>query len=66
MKNFFHTIASLSFVIWMIGFFAYEVNGSFHYLLLVAVVAAVIRRWAFKKLQQRKSPRVQTVINVQN
>jgi hypothetical protein len=28
------------------------VNSSFHYWLLVAVVAAVIRIWGFKKLQQ--------------
>lgn len=49
MKNFFHAIASFSFVIWTIGFYAYEVNSSFHYWLLVAIVAAAIRIWAFKK-----------------
>ena len=54
MKNFFHAIASFSFVIWTIGFYAYEVDSSFHYWLLVAIVAAAIRIWAFKKLRSVK------------
>jgi hypothetical protein len=55
MKNFIHTIASFSFVIWAVGYFAYDVPNRFHYLLLVAVVAAAIRIWAFKRSDVKKT-----------
>ena len=53
MKNIIHAIASLSFVTWAIGVFAYDVNMSFHYLLAVAVFAAVIRVTMEKKLKRK-------------
>ena len=53
MKNIIHAIASLSFVTWAIGVFAYDVNMSFHYLLAVSVFAAVIRVTMEKKLKRK-------------
>jgi hypothetical protein len=55
MKNVIHTIASFSFVIWVIGYFGYDVPNAFHLLLLVAIVAASLRIWAFKPTQIRKT-----------
>jgi len=43
MKNSVHTIASVSFLIWLIGFFGYQLNGTFHIFLLVALAAAIGR-----------------------
>lgn len=54
MKNFFHSIASFSWVIWAVGYFGYQMNNSFHIWILVATVATTIRLTAFRKTQQRK------------
>jgi Family of unknown function (DUF5670) len=55
MRNLFHTIASFSFVIWVVGYFAYDVSNCFHYLLIVAIVAAVIRLWVFRSKRGKKT-----------
>lgn len=55
MKNVIHTIASFSFVTWVIGYFTYDVPNAFHFLLLLAIVTASLRIWAFKPEQVRKT-----------
>jgi hypothetical protein len=55
MKGLFHSIASLCFVIWLVGFALYDVNNKFHYWLLVAGVAAVVRILLSKIDYSRKS-----------
>ena len=55
MKNFFHAIASFSFVIWGIGYLAYEVTNTFHLILIVALVAAAIRIWVFREPRNGKA-----------
>ncbi|RAW02028.1 hypothetical protein DQQ10_05585 [Pseudochryseolinea flava] len=54
MKNFIHTTASVSFIIWGIGYLAYDVPNIFHLFLLVACIAAAIRLWAFKPSKTKK------------
>jgi hypothetical protein len=49
MKNLIHTIASCCFLIWLVGFFAYDQNGLFHIFIICAVIAAVTRYLMHKK-----------------
>ena len=56
MKDVVHTIASLSLVIWLIGYLAYDSASTFNIWLLAAIAAAAIRIWAFKPKQIKKKP----------
>jgi uncharacterized membrane protein len=53
MKNLIHTIASLCMLIWLIGFFNYDLSGQFHFFFFIALAAA-ITRLAMEKQFNRK------------
>jgi hypothetical protein len=53
MKNFFHTIALLSFILWTVGFFSWGLSGNFHFVLLLGF-AASIALFMFKKQPTRE------------
>jgi hypothetical protein len=43
MKNLIHMIALICFIIWLTGFFKYDLSGQFHFFLLMASVATSTR-----------------------
>lgn len=50
MKNLLYIIASLFFILWIIGFIIYAVNGFIHIFLVIAVILVVL-----KMAQDRKN-----------
>ena len=43
MGNLLYTVAVILIIFWAIGFFAYNVGGIIHILLVIAVIAIVLR-----------------------
>ena len=58
MKNIFHGLASLLFVMWVFGVIVYDAMPGIHYLLLGSVIAAMITFAYYRHARlKRKSKR---------
>jgi hypothetical protein len=43
MSNLLYTVAVILLILWAVGYFAYNVGGIIHILLLIAVIAIILR-----------------------
>jgi hypothetical protein len=43
MSNLLYTVAVILIILWAVGYFAYNVGGIIHILLLIAVIAIILR-----------------------
>jgi hypothetical protein len=43
MSNLLYTVAVILLILWAVGYFAYNVGGIIHILLLIAVIAVILR-----------------------
>jgi hypothetical protein len=53
LKDIIHTIASVSLVVWLVGYFGYGMTGLFHMFLLTAVIAALVRYLIEPRLKRK-------------
>ena len=53
LKNIIHSVASICFLIWLVGFFRYGMNGHFHFFIIIAVAAALGRFFMEKQVYKK-------------